>query len=195
VSVVFWQTDENDQPAVITEPYVKALTNANVSKEQTFYESDLKFNARLTDPASGRSATIEFDLAPDDSFSKVYEKAVTEAFSAEIAEATKGITEAAKQKKAVKVFMDSLAAEAEWTHRHYIADEEYIPFGEDIEAFLKREIAKPIIRWEEYPQIGYEIFPNKYFYQYEPPTPAQDLLNEFWRLEKEAEKMLQGLAR
>ena len=82
-----------------------------------------------------------------------------------------------------------------WTHRHYVADDEYISFGENIEEFLKREISKPIVRWEEYPQLGYEILPNKYFYTYEPPTPAQDLLRKFWRLEKEAEKLLQGLAK
>ena len=82
----------------------------------------------------------------------------------------------------------------EWTHRHYVQDDEYIPHGEDIAAFLKREIAKPIIRWEDSPQLGYEILPNKYFYRYQPPTPAKELLAEFWRLEKEAEKMLEGLA-
>ena len=65
----------------------------------------------------------------------------------------------------------------EWTHRHYVKDDEYIPHGEDIEAFLKREIAKPIIRWEDSPQLGYEILPNKYFYRYQPPTPAKDLLD------------------
>ena len=37
----------------------------------------------------------------------------------------------------------------EFTHRHYIQDNEYIPFGEDIAEFLEREIAKPIIRWQE----------------------------------------------
>ena len=83
----------------------------------------------------------------------------------------------------------------EWTHRHYVKDDEYIPCGEDIETFLKREIAKPIIRWQDSPQLGYEILPNKYFYRYQPPPPAKELLNEFWRLEKEAEKMLEGLGK
>jgi type I restriction enzyme M protein len=64
-----------------------------------------------------------------------------------------------------------------------------------MESYLKREIAKPIIRWVDSPQLGYEILPNKYFYRYQPPTPAKDLLAEFWRLEKEAEKLLKGLAR
>ena len=51
-----------------------------------------------------------------------------------------------------------------------------------------------IIHWQDCPQLGYEILPNKYFYRYQPPTPAKELLAEFWKLEKEAEKMLEGLA-
>ena len=31
------------------------------------------------------------------------------------------------------------------------------------------------------------------FHCSQPPTPANDLLAEFWRLEKEEEKMLEGL--
>ena len=73
-------------------------------------------------------------------------------------------------------------------------DDEYIPHGEDIEAFLKREIAKPIIRWKDSPQLGYEILPNKYFYVYQEPARAQDLLDEFWGLEKKAEHLLANLA-
>ena len=105
---------------------------------------------------------------------------------------------------ATKIFKDALAdageiLSVEWTHRYYVQDDEYIPHGEDIAAFLKREIAKPIIRWKETEKdgktiLGYEILPNKYFYRYQPPTPAKDLLAEFWRLEKEAEKLLEGLA-
>jgi type I restriction enzyme M protein len=33
-----------------------------------------------------------------------------------------------------------------------------------------------------------------YLDRYQPPTPAKDLLTEFWKLEKQAEKMLEGLA-
>ena len=105
---------------------------------------------------------------------------------------------------AAKKFKEALAdadetLSVEWTHRLYVQDDEYIPHGEDIAAFLKREIAKPIIRWEENKKdgktiLGYEILPNKYFYRYQPPTPAKDFLAEFWKLEKDAEKMLEGLA-
>ncbi len=195
VSVVFWQTDEHDQPAIITEPYEKAFTAANIAREQEFYASELHFTVRLTEPESGCTETVAFTLGPEDSFPKVFEKAVHDVFAVELDARTKKLSDAAEKKKAVKRFLDSLQAEAEWTHRHYVKDDEYISYGEDIETFLKREIGKPVIRWEDSPQLGYEILPNKYFYRYQPPTPAKELLAEFWKLEKEAEKMLEGLAR
>jgi type I restriction enzyme M protein len=166
VKVVFWQTDENDQPAIITEPYEKTFSAANLAKEQVFYKSDLTFRVRMK--TDNKEKAVEFILKTEDN--------------------------AAKKLKAVLDDRPEILS-IEWTHRHYVQDDEYIPHGEDIEAFLEREIAKPIIRWEDSPQPGYEILPNKYFYRYQPPTPAKELLEEFWRLEKEAEKMLEGLAK
>jgi type I restriction enzyme M protein len=166
VRVVFWQFDENDKPAVITEPYQKPFTAANLAREQTFYDSDLSFRVRLR--TDKEEKTVEFALKRKDSAAKKIKAAVDDR---------------------------SEVISVEWTHRHYVQDDEYIPHGQDIAAFLDREIAKPIIRWEDNPQLGYEILPNKYFYRYQPPTPANDLLAEFWKLEKEAEKMLEGLAR
>jgi type I restriction enzyme M protein len=165
VSVVFWQFDENDNPAIITEPYERAFTAANLKKELEFYDSDLTFRIRVKDGKGEKIETLL--LKPKDN--------------------------------AVKKFKELIDGKpeilgVEWTHRHYVKDDEYIPYGEDIEGFLKREIAKPIIRWEDSPQLGYEILPNKYFYRYQPPTPAKELLAEFWRLEKEAESLLKGLA-
>ncbi|MDP1525340.1 MAG: N-6 DNA methylase [Rhodocyclaceae bacterium] len=172
VKVVFWQTDENDQPATLTEPYEKAFTAANLKKEQAFHDSDLSFRVTFRPrPQAGAEQVeriAEIVLKPSDN--------------------------AAKQLKAALGEQPEILA-VEWTHRHYVQDDEYIPHGEDIAAFLEREIAKPIIRWEDSPQLGYEILPNKYFYRYQPPTPAKDLLAEFWRLEKEAEKMLASLER
>lgn len=170
VSVVFWQTDENDKPATITEPYEKAFIPANLKKELEFYESELTFLVRVK--SDGEEKTIELFLKPGDDAAK-------------------------KFKVAFEDRPEILSVE--WTHRHYVQDDEYIPNGEDVEAFLEREIAKPIIRWEDTkkdgkPILGYEILPNKYFYRYQPPMPAKDLLAEFWKLEKEAEKMLEGLS-
>lgn len=170
VKVVFWQTDANDQPATLTESYEKAFTAANVKKEQDFHDSDITFRVRVK--ADGKEKTITIALKPADSATKKLKAALGDS---------------------VSLWPEIVSVE--WTHRHYMDDDEYIPHGEDIAAFLKREIAKPIIRWEDSPQLGYEILPNKYFYRYRPPTPAKDLLAEFWRLEKKAEKMLEGLAK
>lgn len=161
VSVVFWQSDENDQPAIVTEPYEKTFSVANLKKEQEFYDSELTFRVRFKDDTTGTLL-----VTPNDNATKKF-KALLE------------------NKPEILTI--------EWTHRHYVKDDEYIPHGENIEAFLKREIGKPIIRWTDSSQLGYEILPNKYFYRYQPPTPAKDLLKEFWRLEKDAEKMLARL--
>lgn len=36
---------------------------------------------------------------------------------------------------------------------------------------------------------------TQYVHRYQPPTPAKELLAEFGKLEKEAEKMLEGLTK
>jgi type I restriction enzyme M protein len=154
VKVVFWQTDAQNQPATVTEPYEKAFTAASLKKEQEFHASDITFRLRVK--AQGKEKTITIALKPADSAAKKLKAALGESAS---------------------LWPEILSVE--WTHRHYVADDEYMP----------------IIRWEDSPQLGYEILPNKYFYRYQPPTPAKDLLAEFWRLEKAAEKMLKGLAK
>jgi type I restriction enzyme M protein len=207
VSVVFWQTDERDKPAIISEQYEKAFTNANVAKEQEFYcrapmllapkEKDqpvITFHVQLTAPDAGRCVTFTLIVNAAASFPKLFEKAARDAFAPEVKSLIKKLPKNADEKKAVKKFFQSLQTQVTWMHRHYVRDDEYIPHGEDIEEFLKREIAKPIIHWQDSPQLGYEILPNKYFYRYQPPTPAKDLLAEFWALERDAEKMLEGLA-
>src|SRR3972149_1129197 len=193
VSVVFWQTDEDDKPAYLTEPYTKAFTPANIKKEQEFYESDLEFRIKLKSDNSKKD--IVFTVSPKDDFAKAFVKKVKETFADEIKALTKDIKETGDKNKAIKSFINSLEVNAEYTHRHYVSDNEYIQHGEDIEEFLKREIGKQIIRWQDSPQLGYEILPNKYFYKYQPPKAADEILQEFWKLEKEAEKILEGLGK
>ena len=165
VSVIFWQSDEHDKPANVTAPYERAFTAANLKKEQAFYDSDLTFHVRMKIGKTEKSVTLT--LGPKDN--------------------------AAKKFRALMEGKPEIVS-VEWTHRHYVKDDEYIPHGEDIEAFLKREVAKPIIRWEDSAQLGCEVLPNKYFFCYQTPTPATALLSEFWRLEKGAEQLLKGLA-
>lgn len=193
VSVVFWQTDENDKPAYVTEPYTKTFSNANIKKEQEFYQSEMDFHIKLKSENSEKEIT--FKLSPKDDFAKLFEKKVKEAFANDIKAFTKNLKEASDKNKAIKSFINKLESNAEFTHRHYVSDNEYIQHGEDIEEFLKREIGKQIIRWQDSPQLGYEILPNKYFYRYQPPKAADEILQEFWKLEKEAEGILEGLGK
>src|SRR5262249_12721344 len=84
VSVVFWQTDEHDQPAVITEPYEKAFTAANIAREQEFYASELCFTVRLTEPESVAVEIVTLEFMPEGTMPQVLEKGVSEVFVAEI---------------------------------------------------------------------------------------------------------------
>ena len=88
VSVVFWQTDENDQPAFITEPYEKTLTPANIKKEQTFYDSELVFYLTVSDGQQQKPLTLT--LQAKDVFDTVYRKALKTLFKAELKQALAG---------------------------------------------------------------------------------------------------------
>jgi type I restriction enzyme M protein len=76
VNVVFWQTDENDQPATITEPYEKAFTAANMKKERDFYETDLTFRAKVK--AKGKEKTVEFTIKEKDDAAKKFKEAMAD---------------------------------------------------------------------------------------------------------------------
>jgi len=70
VKVVFWQFDENDKPATITESYDRGFTAANLKKEQEFYDSNITFRARLK---VGKSEKIEtLTLGPKDNAAKKF---------------------------------------------------------------------------------------------------------------------------
>ena len=183
VAVTFWQTDENDEPMMITENFDVQLSNTNVKKKFDLY-GDLDFSVRLITP-DGNNKEYSVLINND---SKSFEAQLSDLARTDFPELEEHKT-SAKIFKAIKDWDLS----AKYSHKHYIQDDEYIPQGEDIEAFLVREISKPIIKWEDRPQLGYEILPNKYFYKYEPPKPADKILEEFWQLEEEAERILKGL--
>lgn len=191
IGVVFWQTNQNEQPAYIREPFEKTLTSAVIKKEQAFYDSELVFYLNVSD--GRQQKPLELSLQATDVFAAVYQQAVKALFKAELAQVLAELN--AKDHAAIeKAFISGLIlSDVEYRHRHYVQDNEYIPHGEDIQSFLEREIAKPIIRWEDSPQLGYEILPNKYFYHYQAPKPTAELLSDFWALEAEAVNLLKSL--
>ena len=188
VEVVFWQTDENDQPAFITESFPVQFKSANVKAKQEFYNSEITFHIRVLSPESQTPHEFDLTLGPDDKFLDTYKAQIKARFGNEMSK----LTVAA---------LDKLKTEVSYTHRHYIKDDEYIPFDVNgapdtyIPEFLEREIEKEIILWQDRPHLGYEILPNKYFYRYTPSPKAEALLKEFWKLEEKAETLLKGLAK
>ena len=85
-----------------------------------------------------------------------------------------------------------------------LRDTENVPLLEDVEAFFEREV-KPHVpdAWintdRRDPQdgkvglVGYEINFNRYFYEYRPPRPLEEIEADIQQVEKEIVEMLQGM--
>ena len=85
-----------------------------------------------------------------------------------------------------------------------LRDTENVPLLEDVEAFFEREV-KPHVpdAWinteRRDPQdgkvgiVGYEINFNRYFYEYRPPRPLEEIEADIQQVEKEIVAMLQGM--
>ena len=86
-----------------------------------------------------------------------------------------------------------------------LRDTEKVPLSEDVESYFEREV-KPhvpdawIDRKRRDPQddevglVGYEINFNRYFYEYRPPRPLEEIEADIQRVEKEIVAMLRGMA-
>lgn len=180
VEVVYWQRDEHDEPMWITEPFDVALTNTNVQKRFEYF-GDFRMQVQVGE--------VEVEILVDGE--QTLETLLIAALKKTLPALAKLSTREAK------TWLRGQELRATFHHRHYITDYEYItydPKARDrkafIDAFLKREIDNPVIRWKEYDDLGYEILPNKYFYKYNEPPASEALIAEFWALEKEAEQLL-----
>lgn len=74
-----------------------------------------------------------------------------------------------------------------------LRDYENVPLKEDVEAYLKREVLPHVPdAWmdESKIKIGYEINFNRYFYQYTPPRPIDEIEADLKKIEKEIADML-----
>ena len=86
-----------------------------------------------------------------------------------------------------------------------LRDTENVPLSEDVESFFAREV-KPHVAdaWIDTtrrdPQdgevglVGYEINFNRYFYEYRPPRPLEEIEADIQRVEKEIVAMLQEMS-
>ena len=74
-----------------------------------------------------------------------------------------------------------------------LRDYENVPLDEDIHEYLEREVLPHVPdAWidEEKTRIGYEIPFTRYFYEYVPPRPLEEIDAELKELEKEIQRLL-----
>jgi type I restriction enzyme M protein len=198
VKIVFWQEDENNQPMWITEPFESQLNNSNINTKFKLYgdfEITLKIDSPFKDNQNknqSKGSTLE----------QVIKVNGTKPFETKLAEQLQQQVPQLKDEKLndIKKWFKAQNKTATYHHRHYISDTEYIPYDlnqpdkkQHIKNFLAKEIDYQIISWQEVEQLGYEILPNKYFYQYIEPESSEKLMQDFWALEKETEALLSGI--
>ena len=86
-----------------------------------------------------------------------------------------------------------------------LRDTENVPLAENVESFFEREVRPHVPdAWIDTarrdPQdgevglVGYEINFNRYFYEYRPPRPLEEIEADIQQVEKEIVAMLQGMA-
>ncbi|NLE57273.1 MAG: hypothetical protein GX616_02855 [Planctomycetes bacterium] len=75
-----------------------------------------------------------------------------------------------------------------------LRDYENVPLKEDIDQYMQREVLPHVPdAWvdESKTKIGYEINFNRYFYQYTPPRPLEEIEADLKRIEHEIADMLE----
>ena len=74
-----------------------------------------------------------------------------------------------------------------------LRDYENVPLTEEIDDYFEREV-QPYVpdAWvdEDYTRVGYEIPFTRYFYEYEPPRPVEEIEGEIRSLERDIRGML-----
>jgi len=159
VKIVYWQADENNEPMWIREPLPSQLNNANIKKQWVFYGDFSLFIDIQSVYQPGH--VIQLELSIDG----------TKAFETLLAETLKTQLDELKNNSLneIKKWFKSQVKQAEFYHRHYLADTEYIPFDtsqsdktQHINQFLAAEIDCQIIRWQEVEQLVLKNKPDLY---------------------------------
>jgi type I restriction enzyme M protein len=150
LKIVYWQADEQNKPIWLRKPLPSQLNNANIAKQLEFY-GDFTLYITIQSPFADHTViTIEMQIDG------------AKAFETQLAEHLKTHVSQLKDKSLndIKKWVKAQQTEAEFYHRHYLADTEYIPFDatqtdktQYINQFLAAEVMYPIIKSVHYPQI------------------------------------------
>jgi len=191
VNVVFWQEGENGEQLWITESFDVQLNNGNANKKLDLY-GDMTFYIGIASPyKENKTIDIEVHFTGETAF----ETLVAQTLKVKVSQLKDIPT------KDVKAWFKKQDKEVTYYHRHYIVDNEYIPFERNatdkeiyINNYLTKEIDYEIIKWSENNELGIEILPNKYFYKTRNLKSSKDLLQEFREVEKMTENLLNMIA-
>jgi type I restriction enzyme M protein len=178
LKVVFWQTDENDKPMWITEPFSVQLNNSNVKKKFNLY-GDFEMSVLIKIP-NDNDYNVKFKFDGENTFETILRK--------ELSKAKKELKEISA--KEFSTWLKKNEISATYYHRHYLEDAEYVTFGQELETHINREFKNPIIKWEDSAQLGYEFIPTRFFYEPLMPVSSETLLSKFWQIEEKTEKIL-----
>ncbi len=184
VKVLFWQTDENEKPMWIDEPFTVQLNNSNVKKKFDLY-GDFEMTITVKEP-NGKEQQLKFKFDGENTFDTLVKK--------QLSINNKTLKDLAARE--FTAWLKTCELTAVFFHRHYIEDSEYVPFGSEISSYISNEIKKPIIRWEyaemngETEILGYEIQLIKYFFNKKIHKDSIDILNSYLALERQTEKIL-----
>lgn len=187
VNVVFWQEDENGEQLWITEPFDVQLNNGNANKKLDLY-GDMTFFIAIDSPyKENETIDIEVNFTGETAF----ETLVAQTLKTKVPQLKESPA------KDIKAWFKKQDKKATFYHRHYIVDNEYIPFDRTatnkevyINDFLAKEIDFEIINWSENEDLGIEILPNKYFYYTRYLKSSNELLKEFKEVEKKTVNLL-----
>lgn len=191
VEVVFWQEDENGEQMWIIEAFDVQLNNGNANKRLALY-GDMTFYLEISSPFD-EGGTIKLEVPFDGG--KAFETLVAEKLKKQVPQLKD------KAAKEIKTWFKAQETTATFHHRHYIVDNEYIPFDKTatdkqayINAFLAKEIDYEIIRWQEYEQLGYEIIPNNYFYIHSEPATSNEILKNILDMREKVKDSIKVLS-
>ncbi len=184
VKVLFWQTDENEKPMWIDEPFTVQLNNNNVKKKFDLY-GDFEMTVTVKEH-KGKEHQIKFKYDGKSAFETLIKK--------ELSKNNNDLKDLAARE--FTFWLKNCELMATYYHRNYIEDAEYVPFGNDIPSFISKEINKPIVKWENAVMngdkeiLGYEIQLIKYFFNKKVHLESMVILNNYLELEKNTEKIL-----
>ena len=183
-------------------PFINLTVSRKKKVEET--KKDEAAGRQLQEQIRQLLSTLPGDLYQDrDAFLKVLKKALRQADLKLTAPLRRAILSALSERDEGAVMCRDKDGQPEPDPD--LRDTENVPLGEDVDDYFQREV-KPHVpdAWlntnvrdhkdGEVGRVGYEINFNRYFYQYTPPRPLEEIEADIRAVQKEIMELLQEVA-